>query len=282
MSGWELLFVATLSALFVLLLTLDEPKPGLAPDSLYYLALAAGNRVPVPFCFRPAVPGVLGVGQRNWRLATVAALVLQGVFVSIYAHDWRAAVLLLALPGGARFSVRHPVLVDAVAMAVTLGAACFLPANPPLLVVAGVALAMVRETCPLWLAVYLMSPWPLFGFLVLPGHYAWFSRDATASDPIFVSQPWVCLRKRAGHWLNVHLMVVPWGVVLPLALLGDWKLAVGAYALSCAPLAIVTDTARVQVWAAPLLVVAALNAPIPAAAWPLLLGVHLFNPYRGA
>jgi hypothetical protein len=44
----------------------------------------------------------------------------------------------------------------------------------------------------------------------------------------------------------------------------------------------VSDTARVFQWAAPSVILIALQAPVPAIAWPFLLLGHYFNPYRGA
>lgn len=83
-------------------------------------------------------------------------------------------------------------------------------------------------------------------------------------------------------WFSPALMVLPWGVVLPLALLSpSWELA-GILALGYLPLVGVSDTARVYQWAAPAVILIAVQAPVPAWSWPFLLLAHVCNPYRGA
>lgn len=275
----------TLSSTLALLLALDE-KAGLAPDSMYYLELARGARVPRPFCFRPIVPRLLGVDVTTWKLNTLAAVVAQGLAIALLTGDLRSILLLLALPGGARFSLRHPVLVDAQSMVATLGVAI---AAGQLhwfsLIFAGMVLAGFRESAPIWLAVYTGSFYPLVGLpLVMAFLYFVCGRPVDPTlDNAFIREPLVsCLKHRHGRMFDWKLYVLPWGVLLPLALMGDWQIATAIWVLSCIPLIIVTDTARVQYWAAPALIPLALTAPIPEFLWPVLLGAHLFNPYRGA
>lgn len=151
--------------------------------------------------------------------------------------------------------------------------------------VAGMVLACFRESAPVWLAVYTASPYPLLG---LPGILAVLyivnGRPADITlDNAFIREPLVtCLKHRHGRMFDWKLYLLPWGVLLPLALMADWQMATAIWVLSCIPLIIVTDTARVQYWAAPALIPLALAAPIPEVAWPLVLAAHLFNPYRGA
>lgn len=96
---------------------LDE-DPRLAPDGRYYLA--GPMDVPMPFAMRPLVPLLLGKRTGAWITATLVGVVLQSVGMYLLADSLIAAALLLGLPAGARFSVRHPVLVDAVALGTTL------------------------------------------------------------------------------------------------------------------------------------------------------------------
>jgi len=279
------LAAVTLSSILALLLALDE-KAGMAPDSTYYLELARGARVPRPFCFRPIVPKLLGVDLSRWKINTLAAVVAQGVAIALLTGDLRSILLLLALPGGARFSLRHPVLVDAQAMVATLAVAIAAgQLHWAALIVAGGVLACFRESAPIWLAVYTGSLWPL---VALPGTLAvLYIINGRPVDPTldnaFIREPLVsCLKHRHGRMFDWKLYVLPWGVLLPLALMADWRTAAAVWVLSCLPLIIVTDTARVQYWAAPALIPLALHAPIPEFLWPVLLGAHLFNPYRGA
>lgn len=275
----------TLSSTLAFLLALDEVAT-VAPDSEYYLALARGETVPRPFCFRPLVPKLLGRDFTTWKLNTLAALVGQGVAVALLTGDLRSIILLLALPGGARFSLRHPVLVDAQAMFATLLVAIAAGhLHPALLVLAGMALCLFRESAPIWLAVYAQSIFPLFGVPLTMGCcYLLFGRETKVGlDNTFIREPLLsCLKHRQGRIFDWSLMLLPWGVLLPLALMSDWQLAAAVWALSCVPLFIATDTARIQYWAAPALIPLALSAPIPELLWPVLLALHVFNPYRGA
>jgi hypothetical protein len=279
------LAAVTLSSILALLLALDE-KATLAPDSAYYLELARGARVPRPFCFRPIVPKLLGVDLQTWKLNTLAAVVAQGVAIALLTGDLRSILLLLALPGGARFSLRHPVLVDAQAMVATLGVAIAAgQLHWSVLVVAGAVLACFRESAPIWLCVYSATLWPLVLVpATLTALYLINGRPTDITiDNSFIRTPLVsCLMHRHGRMFDWKLMLLPWGVLLPLALMGDWQIASAIWVLSCIPLIIVTDTARVQYWAAPALIPLALHAPIPEFLWPVLLAAHLFNPYRGA
>lgn len=282
------IFVATaiiLSGTLGLLLVLDE-RAQIAPDSEYYLALARGERVPRPFCFRPAVPWFIGSNFAEWKVITLASVVAQGLAIALITNDLRAVILLLALPGGARFSLRCPVLVDAVAMLAVLCATIVAgQVHWSVLIILGIILATFRESAPVWFAVYSRSMYPLLGVpATLFALSLLFGRKPEVGrDNAFIRNPiGSCLAHRHGRFFDWKLLLLPWGVLLPLALLGDWRIAGAVWALSAAPLLAVTDTARVQYWAAPALIPLALAAPIPELWWPLLLAVHVFNPYRGA
>lgn len=275
----------TLSGSLALLLMLDE-KASIAPDSEYYLALAKGARVPRPFCFRPLVPRLVGTDPYDWKGVAVGAIIAQGIAIALITGDLRSILLLLALPGGARVSLRYPILVDAAAMAAVL--VCWMAAGQlhwVVLVAAGILLTCLRESAPIWLAVYVGSVYPLFGVpATLTILWLTLGRKAEIGrDNAFIRAPLVsCLKHRHGNFFAWKMMLLPWGVLLPLALLADWKVAAAVWLLSALPLFIVTDTARVQYWAAPALIPLALAAPIPDIWWPVVLAVHVFNPYRGA
>lgn len=277
----------SLSTFLAVVLSLDE-KATYAPDSEYYLALARRERVPRPFCFRPMVPRLVGDEIQNWKLVTLAALVAQGLAIALLTNDLRSILLLLALPGGARVSLRYPVLVDAPAMLATLVAAIAIGGAvdyPIAVVIIGAVLTQCRESAPIWLAVYTRSLWPLVGVpIVLVVLYRIFGRPSKiGQDNSFIRDPLnACLRHRHGRFFDWKLMLLPWGVLLPLALLSNGLEAAAIWCLSCLPLFLVTDTARVQYWAAPALIPLALTAPIPEMWWPVLLALHVFNPYRGA
>jgi hypothetical protein len=277
----------TLLALGIAALLLLDEHPSLAPDSAYYLDAGAGKRVPIPFAYRWFLPFALGTVHNRWRIVTLAAIGIQGGALAVYAHDLRAVILVGFLPALWRFSLRHPILADAPAMAVALcGAATWtvLPHTWPtilLLLTLSLLAGGMRETAPVWMAIYCWSPWPLAGLLaVLPGALKARKVDPT-SDNIWIQHPVEsALKARRGHWLAWQLVAVPWGVLLPLAVWHATPRVWLALALAHLPWLATSDWNRIAAWAAPVLAVAALSWHSDL--WPLLLLIHVFNPYRGA
>ena len=96
----------------------------LTPDGVRYLA-ASSQRVARPFHLRWLLPRLLGADSRRWQYVTRASVLAIGLLTALYAHSvWMVAVI--ALPG-LWFNWRHPVLVDAPAMALALAAAVLWP-----------------------------------------------------------------------------------------------------------------------------------------------------------
>jgi hypothetical protein len=280
------LYGALLAVGIAIVLLLDE-QPSLAPDSAYYLDAGAGTRVPIPFAYRWFLPAVLGTVHSRWRVVTFLSIVIQGAALAVYAQDLRAVVLVGLLPALWRFNLRHPVLVDAPALATALcGAAAWtvLPHTWPtlaLLVMLSLVAGGMRETAPVWTAIYCGSPWPLIGLLaVLPG-----ALRARAVDP-GQDNLWIChpvesaLKARRRHWLAWQMVVVPWGVLLPLAVWHSTPRVWLALAVGHLPWLATSDWNRIAAWAAPVLAITALSWQSDL--WPLLLLIHVFNPYRGA
>lgn len=289
---------ALIGAVAWLVFMLDE-RPSLAPDSLYYEQLAQGKRVPRPFCFRAGIPALVGrlCGRKLWRWEAVVfvSLCLQGMAMTRLAGGHPlAAALLLGLPGGARFAVRHPMLVDAPVLAlVLLTAAGWQDSTRPWwwMALGGLVFSGLRENAGLWLAILTGQPWVLAGipFGLAAGSLS-SGRKAAPRGPLAPDgdNAWIvnplatALAARRGAWLTPGLMLLPWGVVLPLALLSpSWYLA-GVLLVAYVPLVLTSDTARVVHWAAPAVVLVALQAPVPEWAWLPLVVAHWFNPYRGA
>ena len=272
------------------LFRLDE-KPGLAPDSQYYVDMMRGKPVPVPFCWRwlwPIFLTKLGKSTRAWETVVLVSLMAQGAAIAHLAHTPLAAVLLMGLPGGARFSVRHPLLVDAPTMAVVLIYACTYVGEPLRWQAgaAGFALGLMRENAPIWLFVLTGQWWALVGGslgIALGSLSSHRKASRAAGDNLWIVEPLATsLAARRGMWFSPALMVLPWGVVLPLALLSpSWELA-GILVAGYLPLVGVSDTARVYQWAAPAVILIAVQAPVPDWSWPFLLLAHVCNPYRGA
>lgn len=280
------LFGCLLAIPISLILLMDE-HPSLAPDSAYYLEAGGRKAVPPPFAWRWLLPFLLGTVHNRWRVLTLVAIWVQGGALAWYANDLRAVILVGMLPAVWRFSLRHPVLVDAPGMAVALiGAAMLLhwPADwftlSQVIVLALVGGA-IRETVPVWMAIYAWSPWPLIGLLgILPGVLKARPVDPDR-DNIWLTRPAkAALDVRRRHWLSWQMVAVPWGVLLPLGVyMGDYKVWT-ALAVAHVPWLFTSDWNRIVAWAAPVLAVAALSWQSDL--WPLLLLVHIFNPYRGA
>lgn len=274
---WALL----LAALTFVLIRLDE-RPALAPDTAYYLALAKGDKAPRPFCGRWLMPLLLRDRVRWWTVSVGASfLVGAAAMYSLAGGSVVAAALWLWLPN-TRFHLRHPVLVDLPGIVLPMAAAAWLPADWRYVVPAALVIGAVREWGIIWYAVLLWSPLPLVGLLSVAFGYMRFGREMEQGDNPFITNPLSTIsRYRMGHVFNWKLMLLPWGMVLPLALISGqfpWLIFLLAYL----PLVIATDHARIYLYAAPVLIPIALAAPIPPAWWGAVVLVHVFNPYRGA
>jgi hypothetical protein len=267
-----------------LLYRLDE-RPHRAPDSEQYLTMSRGGLAPLPFCGRWLVP-LVARSPLGYQISTDVGLVGQGIAIALWCEsDWRAVVLLAGLPGLWRFSCRHPILVDPLPFAGLILAAWrgSTGASTAELVAWSLVLGAAREQAPVWLALFLGSPWPLFGLLgPLPGLWR-HKRRAVEADSLWLTAPLqTALSWREGHWLRAKVMLLPWGIVLPLALVSQDPWVVILWAISLVPLFVTSDWSRLYSWSAPYMIKAALTVSLPAAVWPLLLLAHVFNPYRGS
>jgi hypothetical protein len=203
---------------------------------------------------------VLAAGMVGWRLAE--------------GDDWRvalaAAAFLAALPGILGPVVSIPVQTDLPATALTVCGVALLALDHPAQWAAGVACiavaATMRETAPLWAAVWAWSALPLVA-LVAP-LVAWLvirpGRDPLgakfqeiADHPVRAG-----LAFHSGRWRDAWLMVAPWGATLAALYAPTPQLAVGlvaAYAL----LLVATDSVRLYQHAAGPLMAAGAAQVIP-------------------
>lgn len=251
----------------------------LTPDGIRYLA-AARQRVARPFHLRFALPMILGDDIRRWVWCTRIAMVAIAVLSALYAHSpWMACVVLLP---GVRFNLRRPVLVDATALALALGAAVVWPHSWYLAVALALLAGCVRETAPVWAAIYCWHPLLLVGLIpvairalqrqgadVLDGENAWI-----LEHPIAASRKY-----HKGMWLDPRVMLTPWGGLL--AGLAGMDLQLGAaLAAGYAQLLVATDSVRLYQWAAPVLAAATVQA-LPGWALPLVALSIVVNPWRG-
>ncbi len=246
-------------------------------DGYHYLRMASGQPTPSPYSRRRLLPWLLGPHPHRWAALTYASLLATPAvawcyFGAIGFVGWSrafAAALLCALPGVWRVSLRLPVLTDAPAFVLALGVAALAPAHPYLAALLSLPLGAIRETSPIFAALWAWHPAPLLGLLGA----RWF---APSCPPNEAREPWLAhpfreawaMRRRIG--LDPSLYLRPWGVAL-LGLVGapSWQM-VATVALAHAQLFVAQDAIRLAVWCAPVLVARA--APmVPAAWWALAI-----------
>ncbi len=257
-------------------------EPG--PDAHRYWRAAAGELVPRPFHLRWLLPrlcrhnpdawwaawftgwGLMAVGMLGWRFAV--------------GDGWAVALgsagLLLALPGILGPKATIPIGVDIPATGVTLvGVAVFALGHPVQqavgVVLIGVA-AAIRESSPIWAALWLWNPAPLIALAVPVVAHKALKQGPDPLGPRFqeiADHPVrTALEHHRGRWRDAWLMVAPWGACLAALYAPDWRLVVvlvAAYAL----LLVATDTVRlVQHAAGPVMAVGA--AQVIPVEWLLL------------
>ena len=184
-----------------------------------------------------------------------------------------AAVLLLALPGILGPVASIPVQVDLPATALTVTTVAFFEYGQP---AAGVAVivvaAAIRETAPVWAALWLWSLFPLMAlavplvawFVIKPGNGPLVERFQHITDHPILSS----LEHHDGQWRDGWIMVAPWGICLAALVAPDWRLVV-VLVVAYAQLLVATDTVRLYQHAAgPVMAVAA--AQIVPVQWLLL------------
>lgn len=258
----------------------------LSPDGVRYLALGRGERVPRPFNLRWLIPWVCKDNPRRWLICSwLFALVACGG-VGLLAHQHHAAVpqslaaglLVAGLPSVKYATVHRPVLVDMPSLAVSVWCAVLVPVFWPAAVVLALVSGCVRETGPVWAAVYAWNPLPLSGLVAVILR----SAAATGPDVLGPKDAWILqhpfrasLEFHTGAWRDAKQMVLPWGGLLAALWFPSAWLFV-ALLLAYSQLIVATDTVRLYQQAAPVLaVVAVIHVP-----WLLpLLVVTWFNPY---
>lgn len=247
-------------------------EPGLiSPDGTYYLRSHAAR--PAPYSRRWLLPLLLGQRVWAWRLATFAAITATACMMP---GIW-GALLFLGLPGLVWLNIRFPVLVDAVALSLALGAARAWESGHHALALVLVALSgACAEKGPVFAAIYAMHPVLLLGLLAVnwergaPGNEWWL-------QPIHKLLPMMRKHHAPFDW---RTMLAPWGSLVVLVPLGGFTLQAGvALAAGYGQLLIATDRARLYQWAAPVLIPLAVHAPPSVLAAAVVL--HMFNPWRG-
>lgn len=244
----------------------------IGPDARRYLAAASGTPVPRPFHLRWLLPYFCGSSLRPWWWVwliswPIAAAGMAGWVIP--DHGWQvglaAVALLLALPGVLGPQVVIPVGVDLPATAVTLvGVAVFELGHPSQMVAGVVTIAIastIRETAPVWAALWVWSPWPLLA-LIVPAVAAVVRTPGP--DPLGPQFQWIAdhpvraaLQHHSGRWRDAWLLIAPWGVCLAALVEPSWQLIV-VLVVAHLQLLVATDTVRlVQHAAGPPMAIAA-------------------------
>ena len=253
------------------------------PDAARYLIAGRGEPVARPFNLRWLLPAVCGDDLRLWRLTWLLSWPVTAAaafwWASAHVDGWQVpaatAVLLVALPGLWGPSAVRPVGVDLPALAVTLIAAAFWANGyEPVAIVFAIWAATIKETQPVWLALWCWSPWPLVA-LVAPAIAALVRKPAL--DPV-TAQPHLkqihdhpirtALLAHAGRWRDGWLMVAPWGACLA-ALYRPTAAVLATLAAAHTQLFIATDTVRLLHTAAGPVVALAAAQAIPVEWLPL-------------
>lgn len=251
----------------------------LTPDGFRYVA-SASRRVARPFHLRWLLPRLCGESEARWTYVSRASIIAIAAFTAIYAHSpWMACVAFLP---GVAFSWRYPVLVDATGMALALGAALALPHCWPAAIVLALIAGCVRETSPVWAAVYAWNPILLVG--LVPVAVRWLMREGDdvldAENAWILRHPIKASRKyHAGLWRDPLVMVAPWGGLI--AGLANLTPQLGAaLAAGYAQLLIATDSVRLYQWAAPVVAASCVQV-LPGWALPFIALSVVVNPWRG-
>lgn len=261
----------------------------LGPDAARYILAGQGKSVARPFNLRILLPWLCRDSPTRWRNVWLVSWPLGFAAAIVWALGAdaappaavAAAVLLFALPGVWGPSVVRPVGVDLPALAVGLIAAALWTHGFEVPAVAVTVLAAtVKESSPVWVALWCWSPWPLVA-LVAPVIAAIVRRpaidDVTATPALLTVHDHPvrsAFAHRRGRWRDAWLMVAPWGASLA-AMVAPDRQTVATLAAAHAQLLVATDTVRLLATSAGPVVALAAAETYPVAWLPLVLVAHV-------
>ena len=256
----------------------------LTPDGVRYFA-ASEQRVPRPFHYRWLLPKICKKDYRAWKRVTHTALWLCIPLTYLYVGGgWRgvaAASMVTGLSGVWHFNRKYPVLVDATGMTLALSSAV---ATQHGLWPLGLALAVVggcvRETSPIFAALYAWNPLLLLG-LVAP---AVRQLQREGPDVLDAKNNWILKNqfKAAREYHDPTIIprpryVLPWGAALVALANLSPQLALTAGA-AYSQMLVATDTVRLFMWCWPVVLSSAVHA-VPLNWLPLLVALQFANPF---
>jgi hypothetical protein len=251
----------------------------LTPDGYRYMQMSK-RRVCRPFHLRWLLPFLCRQSIVRWQLVGKSSVIAVGLLTWAYTGSvWMVCVAALPMM---RLTWHRPVLTDVPGLAFALAAAVLWPIYwPAALLVAAIG-ACVRETTPIFAALFAWNPVLLLG--LIPVAIRWFVPqgddvlDGDVAD--VVRHPFRAgWQSHSARLLDPQLMLLPWGALLVALGAVDWQLA-ATVAVAYAQIFVATDTVRLYQWAAPVVALAAVNA-VPAAWLPLVAAFTVWNPWRG-
>jgi hypothetical protein len=248
------------------------------PDAARYIAAAQGTPVPRPFHLRWLLPYVCETSRIRWWTVWLASWPLLAISMLGWritaGDDWRAATaataVLLALPGILGPTAVIPVGVDLPATALGVLSVWLVTLGHPAQIAAGVMIAMfaatIKESAPVWAALWAWCPWLLLALVPVAIRALIAKPGPDPLGPTFqdIADYPVrsALEHHRGQWRDAWVMVAPWGICLAGLIGADWRLLL-VVTVAYAQLLVATDTVRlVQHAAGPVLAVAAV-AVIP-------------------
>lgn len=263
----------------------SAPKITLSPDGHRYIA-ATQQRVARPFHWRWLIPFLLRNQKPTvwvWltRLSLVGLLPATFWYVGGGWHGLAAAACVAGLSGVWAINRRFPILVDAPAMLLALLSADLIRSGLwPLAISLILIGAATRETTPIFASLFAWNPLPLLGLLVVGVRHL----QAEGPDVLDDEARWILdhprlASKKYHAGMPIATWILPWGAGL--LALGSMSpqlaLTLGVAYAQCA---IATDTLRLYMWSFPVVLAAAVSG-VPTRWLPLLVVLHLANPFAG-
>lgn len=255
----------------------------LTPDGVRYLA-AAERRVARPFHWRWMIPALCRTNVARWQRLTRTSTWLLLPATWWYVGGWAgvaAAACVCGLSGVWKFNRRWPVLVDAPGMLCALLAAdCMLHGLWYLAIPLALLGGTVRETSPVFAALYAWNPLLLIGLLAP----ALRTLQREGPDVLDEENRWILdhpikASRKYHAGFPIAIWVLPWGAA-PVALGNPTLWLYTTLAAAYGQCLVATDTVRLFMWAFPVVLASAVQIVPPV--WLVLFVVaHLANPFAG-
>jgi len=255
-----------------------------SPDTRVYLAMSRGTLLRNPYRLRWLLPKILPPREWVWWGVSMTALVISCPLMAMFAESagvpgiW-AVLLWVSLPVW-NVNIKLGMLVDSVAWMLALLAVVLSVHGYSFgAILSAMVAGMVAPKAPVFAALWVLNPWLLLGLVPVGIGQLLLPRGRALCDEPVLNEPWKTgMRYHGKHIHDVKELLLPWGGCMAAVFCGDWRV-IPAVVVAYAQLLISTDSARLYMWAAPVVVVAALKM-IPE---PLLIIAVLmtwFNPFR--